>query len=93
MTNSERGKDWIIFNNKVLDHIETYTVAQYGDKGADLASDFSAQQFNDQIKKYAARFGKNSRPGQQALDFLKIAHYAQMAHDALISVGIDHGNI
>ena len=32
------------------------------------------------MKRYLARTGKNSRPGQEQLDLIKIAHYAQMAH-------------
>ena len=80
---SERGKDWGNFAYKVFAHIEDYTVPQYGDKGTDQCTDFTRQDFETQIKKYANRMGKNSRPGQDRLDLLKICHYAQMLHDLI----------
>jgi hypothetical protein len=82
---SKRGEDWEKFSAEVLVHIETYTVPQYGDKGGDIASEYSAEHCINQVKKYAARFGKNSRPGQEKLDLLKMAHYIQMAANALES--------
>ena len=80
---SERGKDWIAFAEKVLAHIENYTVPQYGDKGNDQATDYNAAELMRQVAKYAARNGKNARPGQEQLDAIKAAHYAQMSHDKL----------
>ena len=80
---SERAKDWEKFSEEVKAHIDGYTVPQYGDKGEDIASEYSAEHCVAQIKKYAARFGKNSRPGQDMLDLKKIAHYSQMAHEVL----------
>lgn len=80
---SIRGNDWIAFQTKVWEHIENYTVPQYGDKGEDEADDFTAEDCVKQIKKYVARHSKNSRPGQDKLDLLKIAHYAQLAHSKL----------
>lgn len=80
---SKRGKNWVRFSNVVLDHIETYTVPQYGDEGSDLASTYSAEDCVKQAQKYIARFGKNSRPGQEKLDLIKAAHYLQMAHDLM----------
>lgn len=80
---SLRGDDWLDFSKKVSNHIEGYTVPQYGDKGNDEADDFTAEECVKHIKRYVARHGKNSRPGQDELDLLKIAHYAQMAHTKL----------
>ena len=80
---SKRGLDWHKFSKEVLLHIENYTVPQYGDKGEDIASEYNAESCINQVKKYAARFGKNSRPGQERLDLLKMAHYVQMAFEAL----------
>lgn len=77
---SLRGDDWLEFSAAVLQHIEHYTVPQYGDKGNDLASEYTVVQCVQQIKKYAARAGSNQRGGQDLLDLLKIAHYAQMAY-------------
>lgn len=76
---SERGQDWRKFSDEVLTHIERYTVPQYGDKGADQASDYNASMHVVQAKKYLSRFGSNTRPGQELLDLKKAAHYIQMA--------------
>lgn len=80
---SLRGDEWSEFAMEVIDHIDNYTVPQYGDKNEDTANDYTAQQCIDHIKRYANRHGKNSRPGQEKLDLLKIAHYAQLAHSKL----------
>lgn len=79
---SARAADWREFSRLVEKHIEEYTVPQYGDKGSDLATEYTAVRCVEQIKKYAARFGKNARAGQDDLDLLKIAHYAQLAWEA-----------
>jgi hypothetical protein len=76
-------KLWLSFSSKVEAHIINYTIPQYGDAGNDLATSYTPESCIAQIKKYAARFGKNSRPGQDKLDLLKIVHYAQMAYDRL----------
>jgi hypothetical protein len=76
---SIRADEWCEFAQAVVDHIELYTVPQYGDKGADLCSDYTVEKCVDQAKKYLARHGRNSRPGQDKQDLLKAAHYLQMA--------------
>jgi hypothetical protein len=78
---SIRGDEWMAFAKKVHEHIEYYTVPQYGDKGEDQITNYSADDCVTAIKKYANRFGQNQREGQQKLDFMKVAHYAQCAHD------------
>lgn len=78
-TMSIRGRDWSEFSNDVLNHIENYTVPQYGDKGEDQATDYTVPELLKQAKKYIERHGKNQRPGQEQLDMLKAAHYIQMA--------------
>ena len=80
---TSRGKDWDKFQKEVLNHIETYTVPQYGDKGEDLADEYSTQDCLNQVKKYVTRYGKNAREGQEKLDLLKMAHYIQMGFEAL----------
>lgn len=80
---SQRGLDWVNFSNKVLNHIEEYTVPQYGDKGEDQCTDFIEHDFITQLKRYLNRHGKNSREGQNRLDKIKMAHYAQMLHDLI----------
>ena len=86
MSKSKRGEDWDKFQLQVLNHIETYTVPQYGDKGEDIASEYSTEYCLSQVKKYMARFGSNSRQGQEKLDLLKMAHYIQMAFEGLEGV-------
>lgn len=76
---SIRSDEWLAFAQQVHEHIETYTVPQYGDKGEDLAGDYSREQCLQQVKKYLARQGKNQREGQDQLDLLKAAHYLQLA--------------
>lgn len=80
---SKRGEDWILFAIVVLDHIENYTVPQYGDKNEDQVTNWSLQERVNQITKYAFRQGKNAREGQDELDLVKIAHYAQLSHNKL----------
>jgi hypothetical protein len=76
---AQRTKDWNEFAGKVADHIENYTVPQYGDAPNDNVESWSAQDCIAQVQKYAARFGSNQRAGQEELDLMKIAHYAQLA--------------
>lgn len=80
---SKRGQNWMQFAVQVQEHIDTYTVPQYGDEGDDLASGYTAEDCVKQANKYLARFGKNSREGQERLDLKKAAHYLQMAHDLI----------
>lgn len=78
-----RTKQWNTFAAKVADHITNYTVPQYGDAPNDNVESWSAADCIAQVQKYAARFGTNQRAGQEELDLMKIAHYAQLAHDKL----------
>ncbi len=74
-----RGREWLAFSNEVLAHIENYTVPQYGDKGEDPMTDYTPEELVKQVEKYMKRFGKNIRPGQQHMDFLKAAHCLAIA--------------
>jgi hypothetical protein len=78
---SLRAKDWIEFSMKVLAHIESYTIPQYGDKGADQITNWTAEECLKAVKKRLDRFGRNSRDNQQELDFMKMAHEVQLAYD------------
>jgi hypothetical protein len=84
---SKRGEAWLKFSGEVYEHIEGYTVRQYGDAGQDLASNYTIDDCLKQVKKYISRSGKNQRPGQDALDMKKAAHYIQMAHDLIVKKG------
>lgn len=78
-----RSVEWLRFAKEVLEHIETYTVPQYGDKGSDQCSEFNDTDFITQMKRYLNRYGKNAREGQEKLDLLKNAHYSCMLHAKL----------
>ena len=82
---SKRAGDFTVFGAKVVDHIEHYTVPQYGDAPNDQAEEWTAADCVKQAQKYMNRFGRNSRHGQQELDFLKAAHYIQLAYDKYIA--------
>jgi len=83
-----RGEEWIKFGSRVLEHIEIYTVPQYGDAPDDQVEDWSPEMCVMTIKKYCSRFGNNSREGQEKIDLLKIAHFAQIAYDKLESADV-----
>lgn len=80
---AQRTIDWLVFADRVGQHIENYTVPQYGDAPDDQVESWTAEHCVNQLHKYASRFGSNKREGQDALDLLKIAHYAQLAYDKL----------
>lgn len=81
---SLKAKVWWLFAEKVARHIDEYVVPQYGDHGEDLVADYSPDECVRQIEKYARRLAKgSSRPGEEKRDLMKIAHYAQMAHDKM----------
>ena len=81
--NSIRSQQFELFANQVIKHIETYTVPQYGDYPNDQVEEWTPELCIAQISKYSARFGKNSREGQELLDLIKIAHYAQIAYSKM----------
>lgn len=76
---SERGREWLEFAFDVAAHIENYTVPQYGDKGKDQMTDWSIEECLLAVKKRYSRYGRQSREGQQMLDFMKMAHEVQIA--------------
>jgi hypothetical protein len=84
---TKRGAEWNEFADKVLTHIDTYTVPQYGDKGEDNVTKWTTKDCVLAIKKYLARFGRNSRKGQETMDMLKIAHYACLIYNKLKGKG------
>ena len=82
---SEREKQWEEFSQKLAQHLREYTVPQYGDVGEDEITNYTVEQCVEHIKRYAKRYGSQSRDGQQELDFMKIAHYAQCAWEKYTS--------
>ena len=80
---SKRGEQWKVFSEKVLKHIDEYTVPQYGDRDGDSVSKWDSKETLTNISRYVKRFGQNSRPDQDLLDMVKMAHYACLAHDKM----------
>ena len=76
---TEKGRLWMQFALAVLDHTDNYVVPQYGDEGQDLCGDWTEDECMREVERYVKRFKKNSRPGQQPRDMLKMCHYIQMA--------------
>lgn len=74
VTRSKRAEEWIRFSNEVLAHIENYTVPQYGDYPNDQVTEWTIPECFKAVTKRVARYGRNSREGQQNLDFKKMAH-------------------
>lgn len=70
-----RVEEWQEFSKAVEEHIKSYTMGQYGDKGNDLSTNKSYSFCWDQIEKYVKRRGNNARENQDLLDLKKIAHY------------------
>jgi len=85
-TISTRGKRWLAFAHKVvLNHVENYTIPQYGDAPDDNVEGWTADQCMDQIGKYHKRFRKGQRGKEEQLrDMVKISHFSQLAYDKLL---------
>ena len=80
---SARALEWLSFSDSVMEHVEKYTVPQYGDKGKDNVSEWSAEECFKQVEKYLKRRKTNQRLGQNRLDILKAAHYLCLAEAKL----------
>lgn len=78
---SNRGKEWQNFQKKVEDHIENYTVPQYGDAPNDPVSEYRERDMITQIRRYVSRLDTGQRGGNESnRDLLKIAHWAGLLY-------------
>lgn len=78
---SMRAQEWMYFARKVADHIECYTVPQYGDFPTDQLTKFNLADIKSQLIRYTNRIGSNARGAEEAeRDMLKVAHYACVAY-------------
>jgi len=74
---TERGEEWRDFACEVMEHIESYTVPQYGDYPNDQLVTWEPNACIESIKRYCNRFNSNARGKEEVLrDMLKVAHYA-----------------
>lgn len=77
MAKTNRGAEWEAFSKEVLEHVEDYTVPQYGDAPGDLVETSTVEDIKVNLERYIRRIGKNARgPVEARRDALKIAHYA-----------------
>jgi len=74
---SNRLKRWWEFAKIVGEHIESYTVPQYGDYPDDQLTTAKISDLTHDVRRYCNRSGSNSRgPEEELLDAKKMAHYA-----------------
>jgi hypothetical protein len=80
---SKKLQTWLTFAVRVRNHIRDYVIAQYGEDGNDPATEYTAEDCIRHAQRYLARFGRQSRHGEELRDLYKAAHYIQMAHDRI----------
>jgi hypothetical protein len=81
LNTSVRGVEWADFAALVMQHIEEYTVPQYGDAPNDQASGFSAHDIAVNLQRYVNRLESNRRGKEESQrDLLKIAHYCAILY-------------
>ena len=81
---SRRRFEFHRFAAIVKQHIENYTVSQYGDAPNDQVEEWTPAQCMDSVRRYANRINSNSRGHLESLrDMVKIAHYACLAFNKL----------
>jgi len=77
---SNRQEEFTNFAWIIKNHIENYTVNQYGDSPFDPVEKWTATQCMDSVKRYADRIDTNRRGHLESLrDMAKIAHFACLA--------------
>ena len=64
---SNRGNEWMGFAEVVDEHIENYTVPQYGDMPEDQMTTASLDDIKHNIKRYMNRLGSNARGEKESM--------------------------
>jgi hypothetical protein len=81
---SNRGRIWLDFATRIFDHIENYTVPQYGDYPDDMLTTMSDRAIIANMTRYVVRAGKGQRgPEEEQRDMLKLIHYASVRYAKL----------
>ena len=81
---SNRGQHWLDVCLDVLDHIENYTVPQYGDYPNDQLTEWTDDEILSSMKRYLGRAGKGQRgSSEEVRDMLKLIHYASVRYARL----------
>ena len=81
----KRTQMFIRFAMLVADHIENYTIPQYGDAPDDEVENWSEAQCVAAIQKYCKRYLLINKRGRLEVlrDMVKIAHFAQLAFNKM----------
>ena len=87
---SNRFMEWKFFSSIVGQHIEDYTVPQYGDAPHDEVENWTPDMCVAAMQKYTRRFEASKRGPEETLrDMLKIAHFACITYFKLCkSMGV-----
>lgn len=80
---SNRAKAFNQFADKVINHIDGYTVPQYGDSPNDNVESWNSEDCYKQAEKYIKRRNTSRRPDEKKLDILKAVHYLQLAAEKM----------
>lgn len=76
---SNQEQQWDAFAYAVSEHIRNYVLPQYGDVELAPEKGYTTEDFIKQSQRYLARFGRQSRTGEELLDLIKAAHWIQKA--------------
>lgn len=81
---SERLARFRLVVDQAENHIENYTVPQYGDYPNDQLTGWKIDDFRTTLARYTNRIGSNARGSGEAMrDCLKMMHYAAELYLAL----------
>ena len=77
-TNTKRGAQFLAFAKEVKDHVDNYSVDQYGDMPDDMVETWTSTHVIQQMEKYLTRMKRDNGRGDDdnILSCKKIAHYA-----------------
>lgn len=79
-----RLQEWWNFSDDVEEHIQEYTIPQYGDYPQDQLTTTTNECIVHDMKRYLNRFGKGQRGIKEAMrDMLKVAQYAGVLYNRL----------
>ena len=86
MTESNRVEQWRKFSALVEDHINTYTLEQYGNpEGNEQVDSFTIEDCWQNCQRYYNRRNSAVRGEEERRrDVLKVAHYMSFIHDKLV---------
>ena len=77
ITGSLKSLEFAWFAQRVVSHIDSYVIPQYGDHPDQMIEDYSIHDIKKQLERYVARIDVGSRGHEEAVrDTLKIAHYS-----------------